>query len=223
MCAVDGCNFVGKLVKGYCQNHYRRFRKYGSPVAPTPPRKMPPRQPCIVHDCENLRHSNGYCSKHFYRFKRNGDATKLYRVMSEPGDTCQVIFEDAVNCQEPFYSLGYCQAHYNSFKRHGDPLYEWVKPERLQTQYISVTAIGHPNAGKKGRILQHRLVMSEALGRPLKRHENIHHKNGNRHDNRIENLELWSVKQPQGQRVTDKVNWALEILALYAPDKLKES
>jgi hypothetical protein len=63
---------------------------------------------------------------------------------------------------------------------------------------------------------EHRLVMEYYLGRSLVRDEQPHHKNGNRSDNRIENLELWSSLQPSGQRVTDKLAYAREIIERYA-------
>lgn len=70
-------------------------------------------------------------------------------------------------------------------------------------------------------IVEHRWVMSEFLGRPLLPHENVHHINGDPKDNRIENLELWSTAQPYGQRVSDKIEWAVELLKTYAPERLK--
>jgi HNH endonuclease len=51
--------------------------------------------------------------------------------------------------------------------------------------------------------MEHRVQMESMLGRPLHRGESVHHKNGVRHDNRPENLELWVGGIRYGQRATD--------------------
>jgi len=63
--------------------------------------------------------------------------------------------------------------------------------------------------------LQHREVYKKHYGIKLGPHQNIHHINGNRLDNRIENLELWDTSQPSGQRVEDKIKYYFKLVEDY--------
>lgn len=116
--------------------------------------------------------------------------------------------------------LGLCNKHYLRLKINGNENYVPIK---------SPAGSGHLNKQgykvfKKDGILlwEHRLVMEQYLGRKLTRQENVHHLNGNRSDNRLENLELWSSSQPPGQRIDDKIKYAKEILAQYETNWVEE-
>ena len=63
----------------------------------------------------------------------------------------------------------------------------WITDKR---GYRYARMSNHPNANKNGYISEHRFVMSNSIGRPLRPDEIIHHINGNRSDNQIQNLRI---------------------------------
>ena len=88
--------------------------------------------------------------------------------------------------------------------------------------YRKIHKKNHPNSWRNGDIFEHVYVMSEYLKRPLTKEETVHHKNGIKDDNRIENLELWTRSHPYGQRVEDKIEWCKEFLSQYGYDVIKK-
>lgn len=91
----------------------------------------------------------------------------------------------------------------NPDKFKGENGSNWKGGRRVSRGYVLVLAPkGHPSLGRVGGryMFEHRLIMEKMLGRYLEKHEQVHHKNGIRDDNRPENLELWKKQQPPGQR-----------------------
>lgn len=213
-CTIDGCD-SRLLAQGRCSKHYTSAVRSGE--IERKPLKVVNAGPCPVDGCGKPKYGAGFCQAHYERFKKYGDPTA--GASRKTGGSCSTEW-----CSGVVVANGVCAACYARIKKHGHPGYAARHMRRFEkvidsNGYVRVPVPG-PD-GKVRRVPEHRQVMEQFLGRPIRKSENVHHKNGDRTDNRIQNLELWVTTQPAGQRPQDLMRWAREILKTYAPDEAR--
>lgn len=182
---------------------------------------------CRVGCCERPSKVRGYCGAHWHRVLRGIDLDAPIRLRRS-AQTTKPTACTFNGCDRPYYVAGLCKMHYhrrrNGAEMHGPHQRQARRGARRvgKDGYVSVYAPDEPNCRADGWIFEHRLVMQHHLGRPLVDDENVHHRNGQRDDNAISNLELWVRVQPAGARAVDALAWAEEIVARYAVDAAAE-
>jgi hypothetical protein len=175
-----------------------------------------------VKSCDRAAEALGWCHGHYLRWLRTGQVSEHEPLERATRGVCTLD-----DCDRPHQAQGLCLAHYQRLRSTGSagastPLREIAGQGFVRRGYRVVPVPPEDRWLTRGvtPIEEHRLVMARFLGRPLTSTESVHHRSGQRDDNRIENLELWSRYQPSGQRVADKLDWALELVSTYAPHLL---
>jgi len=137
---------------------------------------------------------------------------KLMPIQRRPGGTInRKKLLCSTECRSLFRTLSYQAKHPDA-----EPTVNKYKNGYTRT------VVPGKNGERSRELLTHRYVMEQHIGRRLLPEETVHHVNGDRAFNDISNLELFSSRHGPGQRVVDKVAFAIEMLRLY-PEFAREA
>lgn len=127
-----------------------------------------------------------FCHKTFestYKPQKYCGKPCYYKSKFRDKKPCSI--EDCVY-NKPAKAFGLCETHYEIRSNHGDPNFP-IRRRRGMGSFNEGYKIIKVN---KKRLREHRHFMEQFIGRKLKCSEVVHHKNGNRSDNRLDNLEV---------------------------------
>lgn len=144
---------------------------------------------CSIDSCDNTHYGRGWCAVHYERWRRNGDVDAGRPVVAKrPGGGCSVD-----DCDRPHSAGGLCASHRARLRRHGDPL-----GGRGYNGDGTVSRYGYRLINVDGKqVFEHRYVMEQELGRPLEHREQVHHIDGDRLNNALDNLMVLPLGEHQ--------------------------
>ena len=222
MCEVEDCN-RSAYSRGLCEPHYRRRLRTGRVSDDVPIGERPKSGTCMADRCDRVATERGLCHGHYLRLIRNGSIDDERPLDRRVNGQCTVP-----DCRNQATSRGHCTTHRRRLRTTGSvqadiPVKRVAGDGHINHGYrvVPVPRELRPLTSGRRTEFEHRLVMAQMLGRALTSHESVHHRDGDRLNNRPENLELWSRFQPSGQRVADKVAFAVALLEAYCPEMLQ--
>lgn len=171
-----------------CIRRYQYERKNGLPITPAASNDLPEIR-CVVCD--------------------NSFQPKILRP-SRPSMYCSKQCKERKACAKPCVVDGCSERRLVGVKSQRCERHTGVLDGRWRNSDGYVILEIDLRDGSRWGISEHRFNMMRKLGRELINRENVHHINGVRDDNRVENLELWYTSQPSGQRVPDLVSYLIE-------------
>lgn len=180
---------------------------------------------CSVSGCAKQMARKGLCTSHFYRFTHGIPLDAPWR--HERPTICI-----ADGCDRKAGTLSLCTLHYQrkkSGKPFSDPAHGTIERSPGSDGYINLRVpLGTPGSWRRSPnasysyMLEHRYVMQEFIGRPLATAETVHHRDGNRSNNAIENLELRTGAHGKGITVFDGAEVHIDFLLQYGGLDLEE-
>jgi hypothetical protein len=202
----------------------KRVRSYG------------PGARCVVHGCGRRPKARALCIMHYNQFVDGKDlgvelAGDSFVKTVYPPTACCIL----PGCANRPVNRWMCSKHTQQreagiISEQGEPLRPLMPnkgPKRKDGSIIDgagyalvMPPSGYQGKTRQGRVLEHRLVMEQKLGRLLERWEIVHHKNGVKPDNRPENLELMTQREhpPAHEYTLEQAELALNALQQNDPE-----
>jgi hypothetical protein len=131
-----------------------------------------------------------------------------WKCQCDCGNEVNVFRKALTKKQDPTRSCGCLAKDIVSERMTGSNHYNWKGGEPT----VNGKGYLEYRHGELRGVREHRWLYEQHYGIKLLPHQNIHHINGIRTDNRIENLELWDTSQPAGQRIDEKINFYFNLL-----------